>query len=126
MPRLLVIAALVVVGVVIACGGSESATEDIEASLLELAAQIDQIIGEATCDLTNQCRVIPVGSKPCGGPWSYRAYSTVDTDVSALETTVTRFSSLQAELNQRTGADSDCMLVTEPAVRCVSGRCVTQ
>jgi hypothetical protein len=126
MMRGLLAAVLVVVGVLIACGGSQSAADDIQATLQELTAQIDRIIGNATCEVTNQCRVIAVGSKPCGGPWSYRAYSTLNTDVSSLEGTVQRYNDLQKEHNRRTGAISDCMFVTEPTVQCVTGRCVTQ
>jgi hypothetical protein len=110
----------------LACGTSPSSADDIQAALQELTAQIDRIIGDATCELTDQCRVIAVGSKPCGGPWGYRAYSTLNTDVSSLEITVRRYNDLQKEHNRRTGAMSDCMFVTEPAVQCVSGRCVTQ
>jgi hypothetical protein len=124
--RVIFAAVAVVVAGFLACGTSQSSADDIQATLQELTAQIDRIIGNAACEVTGQCRVIAVGSKPCGGPWSYRAYSTLKTDVSSLEVTVQRYTDLQKELNQRTGAISDCMFVTEPTVQCVSGRCVTQ
>lgn len=126
MSRVIFAAVAVVVAGFLACGTSQSSADDIQATLQELTAQIDRIIGNAACEVTGQCRVIAVGSKPCGGPWSYRAYSTLKTDVSSLEVTVQRYTDLQKELNQRTGAISDCMFVTEPTVQCVSGRCVTQ
>lgn len=126
MSRVIFAAVAVVVAGFLACGTSQSSADDIQATLQELTAQIDRIIGNAACEVTGQCRVIAVGSKPCGGPWSYRAYSTLKTDVSSLEVTVQRYTDLQKELNQRTGAISDCMFVTGPTVQCVSGRCVTQ
>ncbi len=109
-----------------ACGGSDSAAEDLQSSMQTLTEQIDALIGHATCEMTAQCRVIAVGAKPCGGPAQYRAYSTLGTDVAALETAVARFTELSAAWNRETGAISDCAFVTPPPVACASGRCVAQ
>ncbi len=124
--RIIFTAGAVLLAGFLACGAGQSTADDIQATLQDLTAQIDRIIGDATCELTDQCRVIAVGSKPCGGPWSYRPYSTLNTDMSSLEITVQRYNERQKEFNQRTGAISDCMFVTQPTVQCVSGRCVTQ
>jgi hypothetical protein len=76
--------AIIVAFAASAYGGSESTGDDLQISLQQYAAQIDELIGRATCTTTGQCRVIAVGAKPCGGPAGHRAYSTVDTNEAVL------------------------------------------
>ncbi len=116
----------VTIVVLAAYGGGESAGDDLQTALQQYAAQIDELIGRATCTTTGQCRVMAVGAKPCGGPAGHRVYSTVDTNEAVLQVTLEQFNALSAELNRRTGAISDCTVVTKPPVACVSGTCVTQ
>ncbi|HEX8615204.1 MAG TPA: hypothetical protein VF800_28305, partial [Telluria sp.] len=41
-----------------------------------LGARITEEIGDAACDDAGQCRTLPVGSKPCGGPAGFLPWST--------------------------------------------------
>ena len=71
-----------------------------------------------------------MGSKPCGGPEGYLAWSVVGTDAAQLETLAQRYALARHERNQRSGLMSDCAIVPEPALRCVvpegaGGRCET-
>lgn len=116
----------IAVSLLTGCGGSQAAEEDLQPALDALASEIDQMIGTASCDQTDQCRVIGFGHKPCGGPRGYRPYSVVGTDVTLLQATVERFNQLQAELHARLRIASDCALVLQPGVQCLSGKCVTQ
>ena len=42
------------------------------------------LIGDAACASDAECRTIGVGARACGGPQSYRAWSTRRTDAAAL------------------------------------------
>lgn len=100
---------------------------------VELHREILRLVGTASCRSDDQCRVLPLGSKPCGGPESYLAWSTEGTDARALESLAARYAQARRARNQRLGLVSDCAIVPEPAVRCVpaagnaaAGRCQTQ
>lgn len=93
---------------------------------------IDALIGAADCTDVGQCRVIGIGSRSCGGPDSYRAWSTLVTDEQALVAAVAKHAADVERINQQTGRMSTCVIVPEPAVSCLRspgasrGTCVLQ
>jgi hypothetical protein len=60
------------------------------------------------------CKSIPIGAKPCGGPWSYLVYSSSTTNETRLRSLIAQFNERQANLNRRLGMASDCMYVGAP------------
>jgi hypothetical protein len=94
------------------------------ASLETLRAEVQSQLGDRTCSESVQCRTIPFGAKPCGGPWSYLVYSLATTDSTELARAVDRYTAREHEINQLEGRVSDCSLVTEPRVACADGVCV--
>ena len=93
-------------------------------SLAAVRAAMLSAIGDAPCARSEQCRAVPVGAKPCGGPRGYLAYSVTTTDSARLATIVGEYTRLDAENNRRTGAISDCSITPRPPVACTAGRCV--
>jgi hypothetical protein len=91
--------------------------------LKELNRIIEQEIGTATADQPSQCKSIAFGSKPCGGPVRYLAYSTTKTNESRLKQLVNEFNGLEKKINEERKMISDCMLVTEPKVELVDKVC---
>jgi hypothetical protein len=71
----------------------------------------------------SQCRLVAFGSKPCGGPREYLAYSTAITDSTALTTAVARYNAHEAEANRQSDRISDCRMVVRPTVTVVDGHC---
>jgi hypothetical protein len=70
-----------------ACSPAPRAAENgaVDApSLDSLRAVVLQLIGEPTATSLAQCRLMPAGEKPCGGPRSYLVYSMETTDSTAL------------------------------------------
>ena len=116
-------------GVLLLGGGAppETTGETLQdrdrARLRAMEEQIELLIGAATCEADNECRSVPVGAKPCGGPWTYQIYSTRATDSKKLLERVAAHRTLNVELNRRYGWTSDCRVVSEPAVSCREGRC---
>ena len=81
-------------------------------------ARIDALIGDAGCDTQDQCRTVGIGARPCGGPESWRAWSTKATDPQALQEAVQAHAQARKEENQRSGLASDCRMRPEPTAVC--------
>src|ERR1700682_4458868 len=61
------------------------------AHLQQLREAVVRQGGEPRCSQRSQCRLQALGSKPCGGPRSYVAFSTAVTDSAALALAVQRY-----------------------------------
>jgi hypothetical protein len=100
----------------LAAGGDEEALE-------KLHQQIVALIGEPRCENIVHCRVLPVGSRPCGGPAEYLAYSSIAGKREILEAKAYEYGFLQEEVNRAHGASGTCDVLAPPRVACVNGRC---
>ena len=119
------IAVLVCMAGLAACNDEDSTDEDRDRAHLEkMEADIDTLIGEPTCKDGKECRTIAFGDKPCGGPWSYKIYSTSSVDTLALEQMIDVYNKFNQTLNERYGWMSDCTVAIRPGVECLDGRCV--
>lgn len=107
-------------------GAGERTTElaQLQDSLQEVRAEIDSVIGNAQANTLSQCRLLPLGSRPCGGPSSYVAYSTAVTDSSTLTDLAGIYRSLMERRNEETGAFSTCEMLSPPELVLEAGRCV--
>lgn len=75
-----------------------------------------------TCSDSEDWLFTAYGSKACGGPIGYIAYSK-KIDQNYFLGLVDRFTGLQAEYNRKTGAVSDCALALRPTrVSCENGK----
>ena len=101
--------------------GNES--EDRE-KLHQMGITIRELIGQPECSDAAQCRSIPFGSKPCGGPWEYLVYSTTQTDSILLAEYVMEYNRFEDEMNKKYGYMSDCMVILPPtSLECSKGLC---
>jgi hypothetical protein len=92
-----------------------------------LDAELRRLIGAAACDTGTDCRTLPLGAKPCGGPARYVVYSMRGLDEAAFRSVVTELNRLQrrqADALARAGAVSDCSIVSDPGAECRAGQCV--
>lgn len=89
-----------------------------------LWARIETEIGDAACDAANQCRTLPVGNRPCGGPERYVAWSGKRSDGARLAQLGTQYAAARKAENEREGLMSTCQLITDPGATCSAGRCV--
>jgi hypothetical protein len=80
--------------------------------------KIRALIGDAACDGDAQCRTIAIGTKACGGPEYYLAWSTKRTDAAALLDAVAAHAGARRPEPPRPGVRSNCMLVTDPGAYC--------
>ena len=104
--------------------GSEPTFEEEQVELNNLKSEIEDLANTSVCNETSECKSIGLGSKPCGGPWSYLIYST-SIDTEQLAQMVANYNQLEAEFNTRWGMVSDCAIVNPPlSVNCENNTCV--
>jgi hypothetical protein len=89
-----------------------------------LLAAIEAERGAARCDGDAQCHTIGVGSKACGGPERYMAWSSKDGDGSRLKALVQQHAELRKMEDTASGMMSTCNLILDPGATCQAGQCV--
>lgn len=98
--------------------------EDRGSQLKELGLKIQNLADASICNENFECRSIAFGSKPCGGPWSYLAYST-SIDTLALTKFVDAYNKHEKLLNDECGRMSDCAIVNPPQrLECENNKCI--
>jgi hypothetical protein len=80
--------------------------------------QIVAEVGDAACDGPQQCHSIAIGAKSCGGPDSYMAWSSKNTDGKKLRSLVEQHAAARRAENLASDMRSDCRVVTDPGARC--------
>ena len=108
---------------IIACGEDFDETGDL-AKLDEIRNEILVIVGEAACAEQPECLYIGLGAKPCGGPWKYLIFSSVNTDTTELFLKVKEYNDWNIVINKRYEYVSDCSVPEPPKLECISGKCV--
>ncbi|PIB35088.1 hypothetical protein BFP72_06590 [Reichenbachiella sp. 5M10] len=129
-PKLFVI--LLATGLLSACSTEDvtkenrlpDSQEEQQAYLEEQLAAITELAESVTCQDADQWSFTPLGSKACGGPSSYIAYSH-SIDVSEFLLKVASYTTATAAYNRQWSIASDCAITPAPSsVICESGKAV--
>lgn len=75
------------------------------------------------CDNNSQCHSIGVGSKACGGPENFIAWSSRNSDGAQLKALVAQHSAARRDEDQRRGMMSTCSVISDPGATCRAGVC---
>lgn len=107
----------------VSCESSAYDEKGAEAKqLAELYAEIEKLAEGKPCTDASEWSFTPIGSKPCGGPSGYIAYST-QIDTEHFFNRVALYDMLQKKFNEKWGVSSDCAVVPAPTgVQCVEGK----
>ena len=105
------------------CGNDFNESDDL-ARLAALKTEVLLVVGEADCSEIGECRSLPLGAKPCGGPWEYLIYSTTNSDTLRIKEKVEEYNEWNRVLNSRYGYVSDCGIAEEPQLLCLNRKCV--
>lgn len=89
----------------------------------QLQLRLERLTENKECQQDNQCKVIGVGARPCGGPDQYLIYSTLHTDEKMLSYTNDRYQKLKKQQNEKLGMMSTCQMLTPPVSACVAQKC---
>ena len=120
--RWLTLAATVMAGLGLqACQAQTGKGIANEAALL---AQIRSAVGEAKCSNNSQCRTLPLGEKPCGGPEQWLPYASTQASADQLKAWSAELSAAAKRRNQSSGMAGTCQFTPDPGAACVAGRCV--
>lgn len=93
------------------------------ADVATLRAEVLRLTRDKSADNVQQCLVLPLGHKPCGGPAEYIAVSIKGKDEGSLLQKISGYNQAVEAENLRKGLMSDCAVVEKPAVQLVNGKC---
>ena len=99
--------------------GAGSGTPEIE----RLYREAYSIARAGGCAASGDCAAMPVGAKPCGGPWEYVVYCRLTTDTTRLRTVLDELARRQREYNAANQVGSICDMILEPPLTLRAGRC---
>lgn len=100
---------------------NSTAQQDMQL-LNKLWDEIYAMSGSSNCQRANEWGIIPVGSKPCGGPWTYIAYR-LEIDIDCFLRKVNNYNQQQKKYNTKYSIMSNCMVEPMPkAVVCQDGK----
>ena len=100
--------------------------EELQVEMNALQSKIEAEIGDPVCEQSQQCEILPLGVKPCGGPWRYLVYSKSVSNTELLTEFADQYRGLNEAYNTAEQLVSDCMLVSPPAVSCTMNRCALE
>lgn len=117
----LIAAALAAAGASLAGGcGADTKVAEVAAStrIDALEIEIKTRIGPAVCTVDSDCRALPMGALPCGGPSSFLPYSIRGTDEVALKALSADHQRLSAEQLVGRATVGNCLALLEPVASC--------
>jgi len=86
-------------------------------------ARIRAMTADATCTEHGQCRTVPVGATPCGGPQEYLPYSMTRTNEKGLLELAARYKAERQAQNGEGGMMGACRYLPDPGAICTAGSC---
>ncbi|MFD1816109.1 hypothetical protein ACFSDG_01015 [Pseudarcicella hirudinis] len=93
-----------------------------EKKLEQMGADIQDFAKNKACS-GDDCKVIAMGAKACGGPSSFLIYSVSKVDEKVLTDKVKAYSDFEKVINERYNRISNCAMIAIPQVDCVNGIC---
>ena len=78
---------------------------------------------DTSCDTQSQCHTIGAGSKACGGPERYIAWSSKNNDGAMLKELVEQHSAARRADDKRDQMMSTCSMISDPGAVCRAGQC---
>ena len=90
----------------------------------QLYQRMQKLTLDKSCTTDQQCQVLGIGSRPCGGPEQFLLFSTQQTDQKMLTITNDRYSRIRQEQQQRLGLRSTCQQLIAPVPACRQQQCV--
>lgn len=94
-----------------------------EAALGALHGEIVALIGKAPCANLVHCRVLALGTRPCGGADEYLAFSSLTGNKDVLEGKAFEYGFLQEEAMKAKRQTGACEVLAAPRAVCVDRRC---
>ncbi len=112
---------------IISCGSDDELSQEQEAqNLSEMFSEIENLTISIDCENSSEWTFTSYGSKACGGPVGFIAYS-LNIDVDLFQRLIEKHREKQQEFNKKWGIISDCSIPAQPTgVICEDGNPVLQ
>lgn len=94
-----------------------------EAQLAALRSEIRAMIGDAPCVNVVRCRLLALGTRPCGGADEYLAYSSRTVDQAVLENKALEYTLIQEDVLRAKSIAGVCVVLPQPRLACIDRRC---
>jgi hypothetical protein len=119
-----IIKTIALLAIVFSCtNNTEASKEEDLSELTFLQEEIELFVDSGICAENSSCDYVAFGSKACGGPKAYLAFST-SIDVALLQQKVATYNALENSYNKKWGIISDCSVPIPPVdVTCIAGKC---
>ena len=102
-------------------GGGAQASD--QAALDRLMREARALAHAEGCTAADQCAVLPLGERACGGPEDYVVYCPRSTDVAALKAKAAELARAQKAFNAKYQLVSTCEFRQPPTATIVGGAC---
>jgi len=94
--------------------------------LAAVDAQLETTLNNASaCTADTECHSVALGSKGCGGPAGYRAYSSKTVSTESVEAQAAHEREVAAQAVRDSHRVSPCFMLADPGARCQQNKCVT-
>ena len=104
-------------------GAAANDTVAARAEVVKLEREAVALAHTEGCSSADQCRMAPVGDRPCGGPRLYIPYCAATTDSAALFKKLDEVKAADQGLNKLLGVAGTCEMRMPPVPAIVGGRC---
>lgn len=123
MKKLKFIGIFFLIGICFSCSDSEGVTQEQEAQILnQMFSEIENLASNVNCNNSSQWAFTNYGSKACGGPIGFIAYST-NIDIDSFLEKIEEHRTAQKEFNEKWGLISDCSIPSQPSgIICENGK----
>ena len=99
-----------------------SSKEKDERELSSLRAEIQKMSDQVSCDNPADWKIVPIGSKACGGAGGFVIYS-ININTSLFLQKVADYNNKQKTFNIKWGIGSDCSIIIGPkSIICENGK----
>jgi hypothetical protein len=93
------------------------------ATLEALYQDINAFTQDRSCRDPAECAALPLGSSPCGGPWSYLVYSRSTVNETELLAMTLHLAAYEELYHQESRVYGLCVIPNFPTLDCVNGVC---
>jgi hypothetical protein len=90
----------------------------------QLYQRLQKLTHDKTCQQDQECKVIGIGARACGGPDQFIVYSENHTDGKMLAITSERYAKLKKEKQSKLGVVGTCQVLETPIAACQANNCV--
>jgi hypothetical protein len=86
-------------------------------------ARLRALAANAACTEDSQCHTLALGTRPCGGPEGYLAWSSAQTRPADIQSLGEQYKAERSAANVASGAMSTCQFLPDPGAQCNAGTC---